>query len=58
MKKLVNKISFHIPGFKYVDGKMLNVYIGEFKEALSKEVSIKIPIHIDGEKKDIEKDFH
>lgn len=39
MKKLVNKISFHIPGFKFVDGKMLNVYIGEFKEALSKELS-------------------
>lgn len=39
MKKLVNKISFHIPGFKYVDGKMLNIYIDDFKEALAKELA-------------------
>ena len=38
MKTLSNKISFHIPGFKYVEGKMLNIYLDDFKAALNKEL--------------------
>lgn len=37
MKTLTNKISFHIPGFKYIEGKMLNIYLDDFKAALNKE---------------------
>lgn len=39
------------------DYKPESVRVSGTKEALSKEVSIKIPIHIDGEKKDIEKEI-
>ena len=39
------------------DYKPESVRVSGRKEALSKEVSIKIPIHIDGEKKDIEKEI-
>ena len=38
MKTLTNKISFHIPGFKYIEGKMLNIYQDDFKAALNKEL--------------------
>lgn len=38
MKTLSNKISFHIPGFKYVEGKMLNIYLDDFKAALYNEL--------------------
>lgn len=38
MKTLSNKISFHIPGFKYVEGKMLNIYLDDFKAALYDEL--------------------
>ena len=38
MKTLTNKISFHIPGFKYIEGKMLNIYLDDFKAALYSEL--------------------
>ena len=38
MKTLINKISFHIPGFKYIEGKMLNIYLDDFKAVLNKEL--------------------
>ena len=38
MKTLTNKISFHIPGFKYIEGKMLNIYLDDFKAVLNKEL--------------------
>ena len=38
MKTLSNKISFHIPGFKYVEGKMLNIYLDDFKAVLYNEL--------------------
>ena len=38
MKALSNKISFHIPGFKYIEGKMLNIYLDDFKAVLNKEL--------------------
>ena len=38
MKTLINRISFHIPGFKYIEGKMLNIYLDDFKAALNKEL--------------------
>ena len=38
MKTLTNKISFHIPGFKYIEGKMLNIYLYDFKAVLNKEL--------------------
>lgn len=46
-------------GYRLVqtDYKPESVRVSGTKEALSKEVSIKIPIHIDGEKKDIEKEI-
>ena len=46
-------------GYRLVqtDYKPESVRVSGRKEALSKEVSIKIPIHIDGEKKDIEKEI-
>ena len=37
MKTLTNKISFHIPGFKYIEGKILNIYLDDFKAVLNKE---------------------
>ena len=46
-------------GYRLVqtDYKPESVRVSGTKEALSKEVSIKIPIHIDGEKKDVEKEI-
>lgn len=38
MKALSNKISFHIPGFKYIEGKMLNIYLDDFKAVLNEEL--------------------
>lgn len=38
MKILSNKISFHIPGLKYIEGKMLNIYLDDFKAVLNKEL--------------------
>ncbi len=38
MKTLTNKISFHIPGFKYIEGKMLYIYLDDFKAVLNKEL--------------------
>ena len=38
MKTLINRISFHIPGFKYIEGKMLNIYLDDFKAVLNKEL--------------------
>ena len=38
MKTLTNQISFHIPGFKYIEGKMLNIYLDDFKALLNSEL--------------------
>lgn len=40
MIKYTNKLSFHIPGFKYINGKMLNVYIDDFIKLLTKELEL------------------